>query len=72
MAIELIHEQQEQAIALEKRISDVMTRAAYRYIKLLIKEADRLPANEFLELSDGIIRSASLEAVKLLTNSIQS
>ena len=52
MAKELTPEQQQKAIVLDEKISNVMKGAALKYMDLLLKEADRLPANEFLELSN--------------------
>ena len=67
MAVEL----QERAELIEERINVIMRRAALDYIETLLNKIHELPADEFIQLSDGVIRSASIEAANLLVDSIK-
>lgn len=67
MAVEL----KERAELLEERINAIMRRAALEYIETLLGKIHELPADEFIQLSDGVIRSASIEAANLLVDSIK-
>ena len=72
MIAELTQNQQHNAELLNERISAVMRRAALDYVKTLLDKVHELPADEFLQLSDGVIRSASVEAANLLIASIET
>lgn len=55
---------------LNRRIRVAIHKAVKSYNELCLSKIDKLPADDLLELSDGIIRSTSVEVASLVINTI--